>query len=376
VLFAFAWLGWRAWSTWMPLPPPTTHGPDIVTNTEFPARRFTAADVQRIASGEDRSDLLEGVAEGGDWRHSPEAAHVEITAGFGPPSGTLTDFRRVGWPIPWITHRYDASYSDVYARTDPTPSSWRHPVGWSGWLPRRSHFEHSIDHGRRHIRIFSPENLVGLALLAMAGMEIGRVVRRATRSGSRLRRLLPVAGLLLPIAVAALLMHEREQTTMRHPRPWMPETHRTGLRYSDVRTSADNQRLAAEILRVTPGKQDGVLIIGSHIGFQMTQTHSNRGCLGINRTRVGYPALDPSPRVEPVLESSWLAVSVRGSGPLGGHVTHFSISTVTVCEFLLAVYALWKAPLLVRALHAAWFRRRARWRLLTQRCPRCGYSLA
>lgn len=377
LLAAIAWIVWTNWRSWPVLPAPRVSGRDVVTSTDFPATRFTAADVKLVAEGALHADLVAGLAD--SWRFTPEAAHVEIAAGFGPSTGDVTDFRRIGWPIPWINHRYDTSYADIYARAGAMPRPWRYPVGWSGWLPRRSHFTHGIDQGRRHIRTISPEALVGVVVLLIAGFECGRaagrLMGRFCRRPPRALRLLPLAGAAFALVPVVMLSGGPERTSMRLPQPWMPPTQRTGIRVAEVRTQEDQARLARAILKATEGRQNGVLILGTYLDFAMAQSHASGGWPDVGATRLGYPGDPPPPRLRFTLEPHWAALRVRSPAPQGYTFTTYSVSLIPVCELAIGLYALWRVPRIARRLAAAYSRRRTRLRARRGLCIHCGYDL-
>ena len=202
LLIALGYVVWRNIEAWPVLPPPTVRA-SVPYTADFPSHRYTRPTIERYATGELSDGRLIG-----DLLNTDIFSNYELGVTFLPPSGVATEFRRYGWPTVVVFYRYDASYDDVYAKTNPsaTLSTFR-----NGWWWGRDYISKRIDaSGRRESFVFYSRGLAGEPLMLLAAWGAGRllrwivfILRIAGRGGPRKRdRLAHRAPVLCIVACA------------------------------------------------------------------------------------------------------------------------------------------------------------------------------
>lgn len=388
VLLLAAVMAWKVWNEW-PAPAPPVVRASGATSAHFPDQRVTRSRLERVASGASDEPILQllGIA--------PQlllSGH-ELTAAFVAPSGYVQEFRRYGWPVPFLVYRYDATFDDVYARTNAQPAASR---GYGGWRGLRHTRELVNDHDIREIRIVDLGALAPVLLLLAvswsAGCGLRSVARLAgitRRQGSRRRdraaRRLPMLALALAaVLIATLSSVEQRESPAPLPDPWMPPTAPTGLDTRDLLALRDepggNRVLARAILDAadTLRPTGDTLLLGWNSPTPFAQSQISGGWppgfvngIRIWRTVPGSPG--PA-RIECGWDRGYLSVTRHTDS----HAVRYEQLTLSLAHLAGPLLMLWGAGLGVGlAARVGWLRlrRRALARAAAGRCARCDYEL-
>ncbi len=383
-----AWLNWREWPG--TAPPPTRFKAGVST-VDFPASRFTRADLEAYAGGTRRDGhLLASIPHLDGFAFT----NLEMTAAFVPPSGDATDFRRIGWPLEWLVYRYDATYTDVYERTEPSFTGGMRAPRWSGLAHSRTRMDAS---GRREARIINLANLSGLALVLILAWYVGSGLRFLTLTagfsragGTRVRdraaRALPGLCIGTMITGVVLLTFPGPlRSEMLLPKPWMPLTEPTGLTIADLLrlqgTPVGEATAARAILdaveRVPP--TGDALLIGWNQPVPGTQTFKYGGWPGgiVGFVRISQDGADPAApatlRVR--LVGGSMSITRHAAGPHQS-VVWYQVDPRKVAIILFDLWLVWSLAGLPATLRFRLHSYRARRRAAAGLCVRCGYSLA
>ena len=288
LLIALSYVVWRNIEAWPILPPPTV-GAGVPFSAEFPRHRYSRTDLERYASGERADGRLIS-----DLHNTDMVGNFELGVTFVSPSGDGQEFRRYGWPTDIAIYLYDATYDDVYAKTNPTAtlSAFR-----NGWWWGQTYISKRIDSsGRREIFAFYLKALAVGPVMVLAAWGAGRLLRwiafairiaqrHEKRVRDRLARRLPLLCVLacaIGVTVASLL--PRFDPGVAFPIPWNPGASYPGLFAADIarliQEPAGESILARRILDATsdvPSTSDACLVFGWRSDFGFSGTNASGG---------------------------------------------------------------------------------------------------
>ena len=383
LLIALGYIVWRNIEAPRVMAGPTTYA-SIPYNADFPANRYTRADIERYASGE--------VADGRLLKDLRTAyfATYELGVVFLPPAGFATHYHRYGWPARIVSYGYDAQYDDVYAKTNPSakPSTLRN--GWWGW----AYMVKRIDaQGRLETFLFSSKGLLAGPLTLIAAWGAGRVLRWlvfllrvASRDGRRRRDRLARRAPVLCIAACAIgvtiaSLRPQFDPGWASPRPANPACSDTGVTGADfVRFAKDPEgeaALARAILDATPDANvspDACLAYGWASNISITLTSWGSELLGASvQEQQGFEA-SGRPVISLERRNTTLLARVHWRGTRE-RMAYYSFSYGKATTLALELCALWIATGLVVWLIGWTVRRRTARRLARGWCVQCGYDL-
>ncbi len=384
VLIGYAWM---VWSRWPAAPAPTSNRPN--SEVTLPLERLTAHDLAEYAKGARRDGAL---CDALAFRSDPTGA-ILIQYGFGPPTGYVQEFKRFGWPTPFLVYRWDCHYADVYARRKPRALAQQFTLRWMGW---RHYRQRTDEIGRRETRVIDLPALIGPVVIVFLSVMATCRAMRAIRCVSvswlcwrRARWAIPVAvGLLVASALAAAALRPRAQIeSMFSPLPTTTMAP-LGLRTSEVRTLASEldgeAQLAAKMIEFAKLSSPTDVLVLRARPVDVTQTSAvlggwPQGSVSVVRT---WPERSPFGEVSfrrARIDRGWIVLDFVGeaglsppSSPPQLNIT-FSLTTVLGLVGILALLWIMLAALL-RFL--AWLGdRRERQRMAAGHCAWCGYDL-
>lgn len=378
-----AWIALN-WHRWPPPPTPVAYGPGV-TAYEFPHERFTAADVGAYARGE-RADgrLLRALS-------FPDISeHVSIEVAFVPPAGSVTEFKRYGWPTHWLVYRWDGEYADVYAREQAVDRPATLLMRWSGLR----YFSSTVEpDGRRRVRMIVPRAVVAPLVVLFVAWQVGRGIGALlTRDAGRRRRIGRRAALVCmgaagaALAVVSLRAEVKTHISLRlGVRTVAPVMCSTGLTAGDVlalrQQPGGEAKLASSIQQsgaVDSASPAVALLIGIGANQRMEQrsmfTGWPPGLLAISH--VEPAGSSPSRLVLRRVRVAEGGLSLMFADAAGRGVRrHVTVSLTSLFEAAALLIIVWHFAGLLSLGMRGWRRRREARRIARGLCAGCGYEV-